>query len=92
MAEDIKILRERQSIEKEIAELRKKGKNLTDQELATFAKLEARKKSLIKAESLALKEKQKLQSQSYTLQSKLSVKSTELNFISTKPRSEKRMM
>ena len=72
MAEDIRILRERQQIEKEIAELRKKGKNLTDEELAAFSKLEARKKSLLKAESLALKEQQKLQSQSYTLQSKLS--------------------
>jgi len=72
MAEDIRILRERQQIEKEIAELRKKGKNLTDEELALFSKLEARKKSLLKAESLALKEQQKLQSQSYSLQSKLS--------------------
>ncbi len=72
MAEDIRILRERQDIEREIAELKKKGKNLTDEELALFSKLEARKKSLIKAEQLALKEQQKNQSQSYTLQSKLS--------------------
>ena len=72
MAEDIKLLRERQQIEKEIAALRQKGKNLTDEELAIFSKLEARKKSLLKAESLALKEQQKNQSQAYSLQSKLS--------------------
>lgn len=72
MSENINILRERKQIEADISAIKKKGLDATDAELKQLQQLEDRKKSIAKAEAQALKERNKLESISYSLQSKVS--------------------